>query len=124
MTGEQNARSLREKKIGKLKKADEISSVFDFKCRISSAHFIALGKPNHLEKPRIVVMVAKKTHGHAVRRNYMRRVCIEFCRKRQKHIGAMDVVIRVIKPFIKQDFTKVSHEIETVIAGLSKCRES
>jgi len=112
------------KTIGHLKKADEISSVFDFKCRISSEHFIALGKPNQLKRPRLVVMVGKKTHRHAVRRNYMRRVCQEYCRISHAGLGPMDIVIRVIKPFLKQDFHKINQEIANLIGGLRKCRES
>jgi len=119
-----SAREPRFKTIGHLKKADEISSVFDFKCRFSSEHFVALGKPNQFQIPRVVVMVGKKTHKHAVRRNYMRRVCQEYCRTEQATLGSMDIVIRVIKPFLKQDFSKINQEIATVIGGLSKCRES
>jgi ribonuclease P protein component len=118
------ARGSRLKAIGHLKKADEISSVFDFKSRISTEHFVALGKPNQLEMPRVVVMVGKKTHKHAVRRNYMRRVCQEYCRIEQATLGSMDIVIRVIKPFLKQNFSKITQEIATVIGGLSKCRDS
>ena len=130
MAGGPNAKPLstketgRAKKIGQLKKADEISSVFDFKCRISSVHFIALAKPNQREKPRLVVMVGKKTHRLAVCRNYMRRVCQEFCRIEQASLDSMDIVIRVIKPFVKQDFCQITQEIENLIAGLGKCRDS
>ena len=119
-----NAGKAGVKNIGHLKKADDISSVFDFRCRISSEHFIVLGKPNQLEKPRLVVMVGKKTHRHAVRRNYMRRICQENCRIKQANLGSMDIVIRVIKPFLKQDFSKINRELATVMGGLGKCRES
>lgn len=110
-------------KLRHLKKADEISSVFDFKCRISSKHFIVLGKPNHLKGPRLVVMVGKKTHRHAVHRNYMRRVSQEYCRTHIAKLGTLDIVIRVIKPFIKPEFSKIILELEMGITGLSKCRD-
>jgi ribonuclease P protein component len=122
MAGVPKAYPINGRKIGHLRKADEISSVFDFKCRISSSHFIALAKPNHLSFPRMVIMVPKRTERLAVRRNYMRRVFKEFCRTREQHIGSVDVVIRIIKPYVKLDYARITQEIESVIVNLKKCR--
>ena len=124
MAGEQIAKSAADKKRGHLRKADEISSVFDFKCRVSSTHFIALGKPNLLEFPRLAIMVAKRTERTAVRRNYMKRVLREYFRNRQVNLDTLDVVIRITKPFIKQDFAGINLEIATIFTKLQKCRAS
>ena len=124
MAGDLIANPLRDKKRGHLRKADEISSVFDFKCRVSSAHFNALGKPNHLHFPRLAIMVAKKTDRLAARRNYMKRIVREYFRKNQTPIDGLDIVLRIIKPFVKQDFALINQEIATIFTKIHKCRAS
>lgn len=113
--------SNKDKKSEHLRKADEISSVFDFKCRVASAHFIALAKPNTLLLPRLAIMVAKKTDRLAVRRNYMRRVIREYFRKNKQNIATLDIVVRITKPFIKRDFIAINQEIAAIFLKLVKC---
>ena len=114
----------RYKSRSHLRKADEISSVFDFKCRVSSPHFVVLGRPNGLAFPRLAVMVAKKTARLAVKRNYMRRVVREYFRTHLGEIALLDIVVRVKKPFIRQDFSTISPEISDVVGKLRKCQKS
>ena len=124
MTGTQIAPSGKDRKREHLRKADEISSVFDFKCRVSSLHFVALGKPNKLTYPRLVVMVAKKTCRRAVQRNYMRRVIREYFRKTKPDIAQIDIVVRVTKSFIKPDNAAINQEIAVIFSKLVKCHAS
>lgn len=124
MNGELVAKESRDKKRGHLRKADEISSVFDFKCRVSTEHLVALGKPNSLEFSRLAIMVAKKTDRLAVRRNYMKRVIREGFRKNSPNLGNLDMVLRVTKSFKKQDLVAVNQEINQIFNKLFKCRAS
>lgn len=124
MNGDLAAKDSRDKKREHLRKADDISSVFGFKCRVSSEHLVALGKPNYLEFPRLVIMVAKKTNRLAVRRNYMRRVVRECFRKNRSNLISLDIVLRITKTFEKQDFNLINQEINQIFNRLSKCRAS
>jgi len=116
--------SNRDKKRAHLRKADEISSVFDFKCRVSTTHFIALGKPNNQAFPRLAIMVAKKTNRLAVQRNYMRRVFREYFRKNTVKIDSLDIVVRITKSYKKQEFAAINQEINQIFIKLIKCRAS
>ena len=124
MVGDQIASPARDNKRTHIRKADEISSVFDFKCRASSNHFIALAKPNTRDYPRLAIMVAKKTDRRAVRRNYMRRVFREYFRRNRLNIGQIDIVVRITKSFKKQDFADINQEIDVIFTKLQKCHAS
>jgi ribonuclease P protein component len=124
MNGDLLAKDSKDKKREHLRKADDISSVFSFKCRVSSEHLVALGKPNYLEFPRLVIMVAKKTNRLAVRRNYMRRVIRECFHKNRSNLISLDIVLRITKTFEKQDFCIINQEINQIFNRLSKCRAS
>jgi len=87
-------------------------------------HFVALGKPNSLDHPRLVIMVAKKTSRLAVQRNYMRRAIREYFRKNKQDVAALDIVVRVTKPFIRQEFAAINHEIAAIFTKLVKCHVS
>lgn len=117
------AEAYRDKKRGHLRKADEISSVFGFKCRVSSPHFIALGRPNGLAFPRLAIMVTKKTARLAVKRNYMRRVVREYFRTHLPEIAPQDIIVRITKPFIQQEFANIYQEIAVIFVKLRKCQD-
>ncbi len=123
MLGEKTAKKAKFKKQSHLRKADEISSVFDFKCRVASPHFVILGKPNNLACSRLAVMVPKRTNKLAVRRNYMRRLLREYFRKNVENLGSLDLVIRVTRTYKSSDFEEVIAEISHTLNKLSKCRE-
>ncbi|MBT9614364.1 MAG: ribonuclease P protein component [Burkholderiales bacterium] len=118
------ARPFSYKKHSHLRKADEISSVFDFKCRISAPHFVVLGKPNGLAFPRLGIMVAKKTARLSVSRNYMRRVVREQFRAQQDEIAPLDIVVRVTKSFNRQGFAAITQELSAIFVKIRKCQNS
>lgn len=68
-------------------------------------------------------MVAKKTARLAVKRNYMRRVVREYFRTHLSDIALLDIVVRVKKPFIWQDFNAISQEISDIVGKLCKCQK-
>lgn len=87
-------------------------------------HLVALGKPNNLDHSRLVIMVAKKISRLAVKRNYMRRVIREYFRKNKCKVARLDIVVRVTKPFIKQELAAINNEIAAIFTKLVKCHES
>ncbi len=111
-------------KRGHLRKTDEISSVFDFRCRLTGAYLTVLAKPNEQGQPRLAVMVARKVSRLAVERNYMRRVVREVFRHQQHTAGAFDIVVRVTRPFDRGHNALVREELHTHLSRLPKCQKS
>lgn len=103
-----------------LRKTDEISSVFDFRHRQSGAHLTVLVKPNTLGIPRLAVMVSRRVSPKAVARNYMRRLVRETFRQHQHQIGAFDIVVRVTRPFEREQHAAVHEELLKHLVTLSK----
>ena len=100
-------------------KTDDFSSVFNLRKRIASPHLVVRYRPNELNKPRLGLIVAKKTAKLAVWRNYMKRVLRELFRLNQHQLPALDLVIQVQKPFEKADFLLIKHEFEQLMLKLA-----
>lgn len=100
-------------------KTDDFSSVFNLRKRITSHHLVLRYKPNEHSRPRLGLIVGKKTAKLAVWRNYMKRVLREFFRLSQHQLPAIDLIIQVQKPFKKADFLQVKQEFEQLIIKLS-----
>lgn len=124
MSGAVFAPTCKDRKRDHLRKADEISSVFDFKCRQASQHFVVQGKPNGLLFPRIAIMVAKKTARLSVNRNYMKRVVREKFRSDPYQLGSLDIVVRVVKAFNRQEFALIMQELSVTFVKIHKCQNS
>jgi len=107
-------------KQAKMIKTDEFSSVFNFRKRFSLKYLAMHYQPNMLERPRLGLVVGKKTAKLAVSRNYMRRVLREFFRLNQHQICHVDLIIRVQKKFDKVDFIQIEQEFDTLIAKLNQ----
>ena len=106
-------------KQSKLIKTDDFSSVFNFRKRIASNYFVIRFKPNALNKPRLGLIVAKKTAKLAVNRNYMRRVLRELFRLNQHNIAGLDLIIQVQKTFEPPKFWLIKQEFEGLLIKLS-----
>jgi ribonuclease P protein component len=106
-------------KQAKIVKTDDFSSVFNLRKRIASQHLVIRYKPNALNRPRLGLIVGKKTAKLAVWRNYMKRVLREFFRINQHQLPALDLVIQVQKPFEKADFMQIKQEFEHLMLKLA-----
>lgn len=94
----------------RLLKADEFSSVFLFrKVRFGTYLKIYL-RPNELDNSRLGLIVSKKVHKRAVRRNYMKRVIRESFRLNYALWNNYDIVVRVQKCFTQDDFLAITAE--------------
>ena len=99
-------------------KTDDFSSVFNLRKRIASQHLVIRYKPNEHNRPRLGLIVGKKTAKLAVWRNYMKRVLRELFRLNQHQLPFLDLVIQVQKPFEKADFMQIKQEFEQLIQKL------
>ena len=96
-----------------LVKTDEISSVFSFNCRFSSAHFQVLAKPANLNFARLAVIVSKKSARLATTRNYIKRTAREIFRLQQYELSGLDIVVRARKSFTPTDYAEIAQELKT-----------
>jgi len=107
-------------KQAKMIKTDDFSSVFNFRKRFSLKYLVMHYQPNNLQRPRLGLVVGKKTAKLAVSRNYMRRVLREFFRLNQHDICHVDLIIRVQKKFDKVDFIQIKQEFDALIYKLNQ----
>ena len=114
------AQSFKLSKQAKLTKADDFSSVFNFRKRITSTHLVIHYQPNLHQRPRIGLVVSKKAAKLAVSRNYIRRVLRELFRLKQHEIAHVDLILRVQKKFTKSDFIEVTKEFDMLISKLNQ----
>lgn len=113
------------RKNKRLRKTDEISSVFSFKRQVYGQYLRLLAKPNDLGYSRFVGIISKKTAPLSVTRNYIKRCLREFFRQNQGSLGAMDIVVVANKKFtgetVKQvelEFLRQIEEIKNKLAGI------
>ena len=107
---DQSAVGIRSYRLGKLKKTEEFSFVFDFRRRLSSEHLVLHFRPNNLGYARLGLVTSKKVAKTAVARNYMRRVLRELFRLNQPTLPACDMVINVRKKFVRADFIMLQQQ--------------
>ena len=94
----------------RLKKADEFSSVFIFRKVLHGNYLKIHYKPNELGCSRLGLIVSKRIHKRANKRNYMKRLIRELFRCEKVAWGSYDVVVRVQKCFVQTDYTLLKDE--------------
>ncbi len=104
----------------KLLKTDEFSSVFSFRRRLFGVTLALHSMPNTFGYPRIGIVVSKKVARRAVARNYMRRALREWFRHYREQISALDLVIRVNKPFDRNELAQVQGELAQLLKKLQQ----
>jgi len=104
----------------KLKKTDEFSSVFSFRKRISGNVLAIHYMPNSLGYSRLGVVVGRKTAKRAVQRNYMKRTLRELFRRERATLGAVDLLIRPLKAYGRQDFNMIDLEFTALLDKLRR----
>ena len=104
----------------RLKKEDEFSSVFNL-CRTKSGFFLkAYYHPNQLTHSRLGLVVSKKVHKRANKRNYMKRVIRELFRQKQNTWVGHDIVVRVQRAFTHADYLKIQMDFDTFSSKICK----
>ncbi|MDP2787854.1 MAG: ribonuclease P protein component [Pseudomonadota bacterium] len=100
----------------KMRKTDEFSSVFRFRCVRAMPGLDLLSAPNGLDYPRLGMIVPKKIIATAVGRNRIKRVIREVFRLNQAELVGLDVVAR-----IRSKSAEVGLE-EALQLGLKQCK--
>lgn len=77
-------------------------------------------KLNAMEYPRLGMIVSKKNHKKANRRNYMKRVIRELFRQEQCKLQNVDIVVRVQGFFTTEQFQKIKIEFARFVHKMEK----
>lgn len=76
--------------------------------------------PNVLSHARLGVIVGRKTARLAVQRNYMKRKLREFFRLHHQELGGVDILLRVQKPFGRNEQQQIDAELQELFGKLRK----
>lgn len=78
----------------RLLSSNDFQSVFnDAPFRASHQHFLVLARANHLDRPRLGLVIAKKHVRLAVQRNRIKRLIRESFRLQQQSLAGIDVIV-------------------------------
>ncbi|WP_413437994.1 ribonuclease P protein component [Sulfuriferula sp. GW1] len=105
----------------RLLKTDEYSSVFNFRCGQSGNFVRVYAKPNHLTHARMGIVVGKKELRTAVARNLAKRTVREVFRTNQHDIPAVDIIVRIMKPFDRSNVLLVREELLQLLHKSKRC---
>jgi ribonuclease P protein component len=79
----------------KLRKTDEFSSVFHFRCTRRGQILDVSAAPNQLCMARLGLIVPKKLISTAVGRNRIKRLLREWFRQHQENVAGLDIIARL-----------------------------
>ena len=102
----------------KLLKADEFSSVFNFRKRLNTDHLFIHFAPNNLGYYRLGFIVAKKMENKAFKRNYIRRSIKEIVKHSFDKNFSVDIVFRLKKSYYKSDFNNVRIDLSRTLTKI------
>lgn len=102
----------------RLRKADEFSSVFLFRKAKFGLYFKVHYKRNELPNSRLGIVVSKKVHKRANKRNYMKRSIRELFRNTHRQWLNYDIVVRVLKPYDSTHYSSISQEFSKLTKTL------
>ncbi len=102
-------------RMKKMRKTDEFSSVFRFRCVRSQPGIDFLSAPNGLNYSRLGMIVPKKILPTAVARNRAKRLIRECFRLNQSDLAGLDVIARI------KSNLEVAKLIDALQIGLKQC---
>ncbi len=109
---------MRYRRVNRLVKTDEFSSVFHFRRRITTGYLVVYAKPGAIALGRLGVTVSKKVARLAVTRNYAKRIVREVFRRNMALFTGLDVVVRVQKPFPAKAYALIEAELLGLMPAL------
>jgi ribonuclease P protein component len=104
----------------RLQNADDFSSVFVFRKVRFGTYFKIHFKPNELNHSRLGLIVSKKNHKRANKRNYMKRTIREYFRLHQNAWSGVDMVVRVQKYFTSDEYPQIMAELNQLCSRFLK----
>lgn len=105
-------------------KTDEYSSVFNFRCAQTGNYTRVYAKPNQGGHARLGIVVGKKELRTAVSRNLAKRVVRETFRLNQQQFPALDIVVRIMKPFARKEAQAMRDELLRLLLKCKRCLAS
>ncbi|WP_293759520.1 ribonuclease P protein component [uncultured Aquitalea sp.] len=108
----------------RLLKTDEFSSVFSLRQARSNALFQVYARPNGLAHARVGLVVGKKVHKRAVRRNYIKRTVREWFRLNQSTLPPLDFVVRARQSFTRANRAEAVTALSALFVKLARCHAS
>ncbi len=102
--------------LKKMRKTDDFSSVFRFRCVKTMPGLDILAAPNGLGYSRLGMIVPKKVIAHAVLRNRVKRLIREYFRLKQTELAGLDVVARI------RSITDEARLKDAIQLGLEQCK--
>lgn len=114
----------RFRRVHRLLKTDDFSSVFHLRNVRSNPLFQVYAKPNALGHARLGLVVGKKVAKQAVRRNYIKRTVREWFRLNQASLPACDFVVRSRQRFSRAERSEAVTALASLFAKLARCRAS
>jgi len=105
-------------RLKKMRKTDEFSSVFRFRCVQATSGLDLLAAPNGLDYARLGLIVPKKIIATAVGRNRVKRLIRESFRLNQTQLAGLDVVARIKSKYQEVDLRAALQ------SGLKRCKSS
>ena len=99
----------------KMRKTDEFSSVFRFRCVGGGPGLDLLAAPNGLKQARLGLIVPKKIVATAVGRNRIKRLLREAFRLSQAELAGLDVIAR-LKSKVSEDVLR-----QAFLSGMQQC---
>ena len=99
----------------KMRKTDEFSSVFRFRCVGGGPGLDVLAAPNGQDHARLGLIVPKKIIATAVGRNRIKRLLREAFRLNQAELAGLDVIAR-LKSRVSEDTLRLAFR-----AGMQQC---
>lgn len=117
---EGESRDERFRKLHRLHKTDEFSSVFAFRRALRGRFYMVHYRPNELSGPRLGVVAAKKLAKRAKSRNLVKRIARETFRRHRAELGAFDLVVRLHAPMAAATRAELNRDLLQLLLKLPR----
>jgi ribonuclease P protein component len=105
----------------KLRKTDEFSSVFHFRCSRRGQLLDVGAGPNSLDIARLGLIVPKKIISTAVGRNRVKRLLREWFRQNQENLAGLDIIARLKGKSVANTLDETALR-DDFLSGLAACQ--
>ncbi|MDR3213243.1 MAG: ribonuclease P protein component [Azoarcus sp.] len=107
------------RRVHKLQKTDEFSSVFAFRRVLRGRYYTLHYRPSGLDTARLGVVVAKKLVKRANGRNLVKRIAREVFRLRRESLPACDLIVRLHAPTGNASRAELHQDLRQLLSRLS-----
>lgn len=110
-------------KSARLRNSAQFRVVLGRRSVVAGRYFQVFYRRNDVSEARLGIVAGRKSAGIAVRRNYARRLVRETFRVQRERLGAIDCVVRIIRPLNRADAPAARLELtELLLKASTQCR--